>query len=133
MDVRNCRGCGKLFNYVSGMGQLCEACEKQLEEKFLKAKEFIRENKGATISQVAEAAEVTPKQVEKWVREERLTFAEGSAVGIECEKCGAMIRSGRFCPACKGSMTDGLSGLYQEKKPEVVKKERETARMRFLK
>ena len=74
------------------------------------------------------------KQIEKWVREERLAFADDSPVGIACEKCGAMIRSGRFCEACKSSMANHLSELYEEpKKAEFVKKDiRDSARMRFL-
>ena len=135
MEVRNCRGCGRLFNYIQGGSFLCQACLDELEEKFQVAKDFIRENKSASIHEVAEKADVSVKQIEKWVREERLIFAEDSPVGISCEKCGKMIRSGRFCESCKSSMANNLSEVYQEKKPEPVTKKPAkdtTARMRFL-
>lgn len=135
MEVRNCRGCGRLFNYIRGGSFLCQACLDELEEKFQVAKDFIRENKTASIHEVAEKADVSVKQIEKWVREERLIFADDSPVGIACEKCGTMIRSGRFCDACKSSMANNFSEIYQEKKPEPVTKKPAkdtTARMRFL-
>lgn len=134
MEVRNCRGCGRLFSYIEGGSYLCPACQEELEEKFQVAKAYIRENKNASIHEVAEAADVSVKQIEKWVREERLAFADDSPVGIACEKCGAMIRSGRFCEACKASMANHFSELYEEpKKVEAVKKDvRDSARMRFL-
>ena len=35
MDVRNCKNCGKLFQYVGK--PLCPACNKKLEDKFFEA------------------------------------------------------------------------------------------------
>ena len=44
MDVRNCRQCGKLYNYIGGSYRnLCPSCIKQLEDKFVEIKEYIRE------------------------------------------------------------------------------------------
>lgn len=134
MDVKNCRGCGRLFNYVSGVNLLCPACTAQLEEKFKIAKDYINKNRTATIQEVADEADVSVKQVEKWVREERLVFADNSMVGIECEACGAMIRSGRFCDSCKGNMAKGLGGLYKSEPKQIQPKRdtKENPRMRFL-
>ena len=53
MDVRNCKGCGKLFNYMSGV-QLCPECRAKLEKKFSSVKDYIGEHPQASISQVAE-------------------------------------------------------------------------------
>ena len=41
MNARNCRKCGKLFNYVSGP-PICMACREALEKKFQEVKEYIR-------------------------------------------------------------------------------------------
>lgn len=135
MEVRNCRACGRLFNYIQGGSFLCQACLEELEDKFDVAKNYIRENKSAGMHEVAEAADVSVKQIEKWVREERLAFADDSPVGIACEKCGKMIRSGRFCDLCKNSMANHLSELYEQpkKKIEPQKKDvRDSAKMRYL-
>lgn len=133
MEVKNCRQCGKLFNYIGGFNFLCPACTAGLEDKFQIAKEFLRENKNAGINEVAEAADVKPAQVEKWVREERLVFADDSLIAFACENCGATIRSGRLCPNCKDALARGLSNSI--KRPEIPKptmREKEGPRMRHL-
>ncbi|MBR6329890.1 MAG: flagellar protein [Lachnospiraceae bacterium] len=135
MNVKNCRKCGKIFNYIGGQ-QICPSCIEKLENKFQEVKEYILDHKDASsIAIVAEACDVDPNQIKQWVREERLTFGEGSALGIECESCGTPIKTGRFCEKCKNDMTRGLidaAGL--NKKPEPVQKpdRRDSARMRFL-
>ena len=42
MDVRNCKNCGKLFQYVGK--PLCPACNKKLEDKFFEVRDYIYEN-----------------------------------------------------------------------------------------
>lgn len=57
MDVRNCRKCGKIFNYVAGL-PICPACQEIAEKKFQEVKDFIRENHGAGIEEICETCEV---------------------------------------------------------------------------
>ena len=52
MDVRNCRGCGRLFNYLQGP-HLCPACMQKLEEKFSQVKDYLEDNPHATIPEIA--------------------------------------------------------------------------------
>lgn len=132
MEVRNCRSCGRLFNYMSGQ-PICEACKAALEDKFQEVKAYIRENPQSTIQMVSEDNEVSPKQIKQWIREERLTFAEDSPIGIDCERCGATIKTGRFCEACKDAMKNDLSSaLYHEPVEESPRSLRDGNRMRFL-
>ncbi len=134
MDVINCKKCGKLFNYVAG-AKICPAC-KELEEKtFQTVKEFIGENKHAGINEISEQCDVTPNQIRQWIREERLFFGDESPIGIDCEGCGAIIKSGRYCEKCKNELARGL--LDAVKKPEVetpVRKmdTKQNPKMRFL-
>ena len=132
MEVRNCRECGKMFNYTSGM-QVCPICMRKMDEKFNDVKKYIYDNPGVGIQQVSEEMEVSVKLLKKWVREERLTFAAGSGVGIDCERCGKTILSGRFCDECKNKVTQQLDRAYD--KPHAagtVKKKDAGAKMRFL-
>ena len=99
MDVRSCKNCGRLFNYLQGP-PICQACKQKLEDKFIEVRDYIREYDSATMQEIAEATDTTVKQIKQWVREERLTFSDKSPVGIECETCGTMIRTGRFCDKC---------------------------------
>ena len=62
MDVRNCRSCGRLFNYLTGI-QLCDGCKAALEQKFQEVKEYVRDNRDAPINAVAEACDVSVKQL----------------------------------------------------------------------
>lgn len=133
MEVRNCKGCGKMFNYISG-APLCPGCNAELEKKFQKVKEYIQENKCVPLSKIAEDNEVTVSQLKRWVREERLVFSEDSMVAIECESCGRTIRTGRFCDKCKEQLHSGFSNTIKPKEEPLIpqKKQSQEARMRFL-
>lgn len=132
MDVRNCRQCGRMFNYI---GQpLCPQCMSALEDKFQEVKCYIEEHPGASITQVAEETEVSAKQLRRWVREERLSFSDASLVGLNCEGCGAMIRTGRFCENCKASLSNSLANSIrpQAQTNPFANRKRESARMHYL-
>lgn len=134
MDVRSCRNCGRLFNYLQGQS-ICPACKKNLEDKFCEVRDYIREHESATIQQISDNNDVSVKQIKQWVREERLTFTDKSPVGIECEICGAMIRTGRFCDKCKNNMANNLKQMYEmppmDEEPKGIRG-RDKDRMRFL-
>lgn len=135
MDVKNCRKCGKLFNYLGGQ-PICPACKEELEKKFDQVKTYIRENPSASIPQICEECEVDTNQLQQWIREERLVLSSDSPVGIPCEKCGAMIHSGRYCEKCKAELANGLNASIarpEAPKPEPKKDARSNPAMRFLK
>ena len=134
MDVKNCRKCRRLFNYIGGQ-PICPACREEMENQFQTVKNYIREHRNASVVQVAEECEVEESQIRQWVREERLEFADGSVSGIGCEVCGAPILSGRFCDKCKANMINDLSAAGRRpEQPKVEPAGRRTAenKMRFL-
>lgn len=135
MEVRNCKGCGRLFNYMGGT-PLCLECRKKLDEKFSDVKEYIEEHPSASISQVSEEMDVPIKQIKEWVREERLILSEASVDGILCEHCGIPICSGRYCDKCKMEMANAFQNVLGKKGVAVSKPERhkidERDKMRFL-
>ena len=132
MDVKNCKQCGRLFNYMGGL-QICPSCKEKLEEKFQQVKEYIRQHGKAGLQEIADENDVDIKQIKQWVREERLVFAKDSDIMIECENCGAPIRSGRFCPNCVNKMQSNLArGIKQAPTPEPAKNSHDKDRMRFL-
>ena len=134
MDVRPCRRCKRLFNYISGQ-PICPECRDILEKKFVVVKEYIRENPHADIREVSEKCEVETAQIQQWIREERLEFTEDSPIKLPCENCGAMIRAGKYCEKCKASMAKNLSSAIDKPKAVALqpKKQTDTSnRMRFL-
>ncbi|HBA46280.1 MAG TPA: flagellar protein [Lachnospiraceae bacterium] len=135
MNVRNCRSCGCIFNYVTGP-VTCPACREKLEKKFQEVKEYIRENKGVGIPEVAEACEVDAGQIRQWLREERLELSAESMGFLTCETCGQPIKSGRFCEKCTMNMTRGFQEVLnagRQKNSQPVKHDGDSAKMRYLK
>lgn len=135
MNVRNCRNCGNIFNYVAGQ-VICPVCREKLEEKFQEVKDYIRENKGAGINEVAQACDVDVNQIRQWLREERLEFTSDSAAFLACEACGAAIRSGRYCDKCMMNMSKGFQEIlkgHQQNQRKPEKGDPEGPKMRFLK
>lgn len=136
MNVRNCRKCGRIFNYVVGPLQ-CPVCREKMEEKFLEVKEFIKENPGVGIAEVSTECDVETSQIQRWLREERLQLTENSAIYLNCESCGEPIRFGRFCNKCKTNMTKEFNeafGMNKEKQEPEHKKPSGSAKgkMRYL-
>lgn len=130
MEVRNCKNCGKMFNYIGA--PICPACERELENKFQEVRQYVREHKEASITEVAEENDVSVNQIKRWVRQERLAFTDASQVGLECENCGALIKTGRFCDNCKNKMANELSNTVKKVVKAEPPKQKESARMRFL-
>ena len=133
MDVKNCRTCGRLFNYISGR-QMCPACRSKLEEKFQEVKKYVEENKSATLSQVAEEMDVPIRQIKEWIREERLILTEAWGE-ICCDSCGKAIKTGKFCDECKRTIANKLSNVYKDNKKTESKnslRKDTSAKMRFF-
>lgn len=134
MNVRNCRKCGRIFNYVSGP-PICMQCREALEAKFQEVKKYIQEHAHASIPEVSEACDVSTNQIQQWLRDERLELCEGSGIALECEECGASIVTGRYCEKCKANMANRLSDSIRRPeapKPQPKKDPRDNPKMRFL-
>jgi len=136
MDVRTCRKCKKLFNYLVGP-TICPTCREKMEDEFKIVKDYIREHPHIDMRTVSEECNVDPGQIRQWVREERLEFSSDSAVSLNCDRCGKAIKSGRFCPECKRDMSQtfgnsiGLGhGTVASSKPD--KPSKESPKMRFI-
>ncbi|MCI7130787.1 MAG: flagellar protein [Lachnospiraceae bacterium] len=119
MEVKACRTCKRLFNYIAGPVR-CPACSDALEKKFQKVKQYIWDHKTASLQEISEENDVSVGQLRQWVREERLCFTEDSPVGLECESCGATIKTGRFCDNCKNKLSTTLMSAIPKK--EVTEK-----------
>ena len=100
-NTRNCRRCGKVFNYIAGP-PICQACKEELEAKFQQVKDYVREHRTANMAEIVRDCDV---------REERLVFADDSPIKPTCEKCGAPILTGRFCENCKKETAGAFADL----------------------
>ena len=136
MNIRNCKSCGKIFNYVPGLPPICPACKEALENKFKEVKLYIRDHKGVSITEVAEACNVDPHQIKQWLRDDRLEVTDDSPLLLDCEGCGARIRSGRFCDKCRATMTNSFNSIVNSHKaaqnPSSGNVKKSESKMRFL-
>ena len=98
---------GRIFNVLSDE-QYCPNCQKKMDEKFDIVKRFVEDNPNVPVETVAKETDTSMKQINRWIREERLSFSPDSSYGIPCENCGRMIRTGRFCDECKTKLTNTL-------------------------
>ena len=99
-------------------------------------KRQIEDNPRADMREISENCDVSTRQIEQWIREERLSFSDDSPIGIACEVCGATIRTGRYCERCKNDLANRLGSMYGSRSSTVdadkIRERREKARMRFL-
>lgn len=133
MNVRNCRKCGKIFNYVTGPS-ICPQCREAQEARFQDVKKYVMENKGSGIQDIADNCEIEIPQIQQWIREERLVFSEDSPISIECEICGTMIKTGRYCNKCKANTANDLNSSIHKSSPQQNLKNdlKANPKMRFL-
>lgn len=116
MAIKNCKRCGKMFNYISG-DPVCPDCKEAREAKFQEVKKYVQDNKSASIPEIVRECDVDQKLINQWIREERLYFADDSPVKINCEKCGCQISTGRFCDKCKKDTANVFSNA--SRRPEA--------------
>lgn len=133
-DLRNCRRCGKMYNYLSGP-PICIDCKNADEEIFKKVKEYLYDKPGSTLSQVATDLDVSVEKIKMFLKEGRLEITDDSNIILECERCGKSVKTGRFCKECQHEVnTDilGSGGRKQERQEETSEAKRNGVGMRFL-
>ena len=107
----------------------------KVRREILTGKRLLEDNPHATIPEIAKDNEVSTRQIEQWVREERLYFSDDSPYGIGCERCGKIIKTGRFCDSCRNDMANTFQNAYQKKEAPKPKSSRVTSerdKMRYL-
>lgn len=124
MDIRQCKECGKLFQYVGV--PICMDCSDALDKMFLKVRDYIYKNAEADVAEIVEKTGVSEKKILEFLREERLSLRSESSI-LSCEKCGKPITGGRFCDNCKIELGRALG---MDKPPEKPAKKAEPERKR---
>ncbi len=133
-DVRNCRRCGKVFNYIGGP-PICPSCVEQDEKDFKLVKEYLYKNPGASMSEVSTALEISSEKITRYLREGRLEIVgdDGNLV-LQCENCGKSIRTGRLCAECAGNLTKDFKSTASQMNESVRENEnpKKSIEIRFL-
>lgn len=132
-DIRNCKRCGKLYNFIGGL-PICPECKKKDDEDFKRVKEYLYDNPGASINQVSMELEVSIQRIKQYLKEGRLEIVgEGGNLILECEICGRSIRTGRFCNECSNSLKNDIASASEQiiKKSETQQADKKHG-MRYL-
>ena len=125
MRLITCKNCGKLF-YSEG-DQRCSSCVTTKFEEIKKLSKFFTYNQSASIEDAAKELNIDERNIISYLREEKLELPLLSEDGIECKRCGKLIKTGKFCNVCKAELINGFNAGIEKEESKEVK-----ARMRFL-
>ncbi|RKI38287.1 flagellar protein [bacterium D16-51] len=132
MEIKTCRECRRLFNYLSG-DNLCPECKKKLEKKFQEVKEYIRDHENVVINQISKDCKVSISQIKIWIREDRLHATDEESVCCHCENCGMSIPFGNFCNICKYQLINKIENAFEvDKLQKDTKPKKDSPKMRFI-
>lgn len=126
MNIRQCKECGTLFQYLGK--PICADCLDELDRKFLKVREYLYKHPEASIKEVSEKTEVGEKYILDFLKEERLSLKNASGF-LQCELCKKPITAGRFCADCQGSLNKAFAPPEPEKPEPIVNPTKRGARM----
>ena len=99
MATKICTNCNMPFNQVRNEEQ-CPACAASGDATFRRIKEYLYEHQGASASELVSVLGVSMRQIRQFLREDRLEVVGDGYSGLRCDKCGANIKTGRYCEAC---------------------------------
>lgn len=120
MNLINCAKCGRLFGSENSEIH-CSKCRGNDEEDFKKVREYLYDNPGASVQEVAEDTGVDEQKIIKFLKQERLEIIETENALLNCERCGVSIQSGRYCSKCKEALKKELSSALKDLKKEEKK------------
>ena len=112
-ELKYCKMCKKMFTYYGG-AVLCNECKEKDELDFKKVRDYLRDNKGASLQEVSEATEVSINRINRYLKEGKIEVSDDSPLKLKCERCGEPIPSGRFCNKCAASLGQEMRKAGQE-------------------
>jgi len=76
-----------------------------LDDLLTMVREYLYDNPTASMEDLlAVDQEITPGDIERWLRDGRLLIAKGSTL-LKCGRCGKPIAGGRVCPTCSQAVS----------------------------
>jgi flagellar operon protein (TIGR03826 family) len=113
MGLANCKRCGRLYNQTA-IHDVCPECVKEEERMFFIVRDYLKENRRATINEVHEATEVPLTTIMKFLRDGRLSTLDNPNLKFPCDSCGEPISEGRYCRSCKERLQKSLTQTKSE-------------------
>lgn len=116
MSIANCTRCDRVFRKLFDR-KICPDCIQAEEEAYRLVVDFLDQNPGADLGQIAEGADVEEAQILRFIREGRLTLLDklGDGARVACRRCEIPIASGQYCAPCfeevGNALRDSARGL----------------------
>lgn len=115
MNLDNCPRCGKLF--AKNFRDVCPVCIREIDKEYELCANYLREHKGAIISELSDQTGVSIKQITKFIREGRISMMNAPNLSYPCESCGVLIRENHLCDACRARLTKDTRRALQSDQP----------------
>jgi hypothetical protein len=119
MEMRNCPRCKKAFLKIKD--PICPPCTKEEEAIFETVRDYIKTNPGLGINDVAMAVEVSPKKIQRYIRDGLIDITESEALMLHCDSCGTFIYSGRYCEKCTLMIKGKVDGFIKDEKDKKMR------------
>lgn len=113
--LRNCKKCNRLFSAKEGEF-LCSRCNDEVDDEFLRVKEYIYDNPSSSVKEVSSNTGVHVDIILKWIREEKIVVGQHSSITF-CERCGEPSDGSRYCKKCVHELSVGLKSGLSDKSP----------------
>lgn len=130
--LKNCELCHGALEFMGGGRYICSQCSHEQFDDFGKIKAFLEEAGPTPAVVISKATGVDLKNVKAFLDHGRIEVAEGSAVFLQCEICGADIKFGRICPTCARNETAKMKGYLVEEVGEVPKRKTKAGKIHFI-
>lgn len=114
-----CEKCKGDLEGVDAGRYRCVACGHINRDSIRKIRDYSDEHGAQPAVVIARETGVSRSAVEYFLLDESLEIPEWSEVTINCQKCGAAIRTGRLCENCKRQMT--IASSHKTKKEDKSK------------
>lgn len=102
MNLDNCPRCGKLF--AKNFREVCPVCIREIDKEYELCANYLREFRGAIITELSEQTGVSIKQITKFIREGRISMINAPNLSYPCESCGTLIRENHICDTCRNRL-----------------------------
>lgn len=117
-SMEKCKNCGRIFRYSSGH-VLCYECKREDVFTYTKIASYLRTHESATINDIAKEFNITEKKIARYIRDGQIELGKDSKDGINCIRCGAIIRRGRYCNKCLAYVNKQINNAAEDIKQKI--------------
>lgn len=96
-----CKRCGGGLKQISRGTYQCVDCGFEDYDSYQKVRNFLDKEGPRSVTEIMRATGIPRSTIEYFLRDERLEIPIGSPILLVCSGCGAGIRTGELCDACK--------------------------------